>query len=114
MKLDVLVLTQINHKKEPSKGFPRLIIAGRTSSYKYAVMQLVGPDLGRLRRALPNKRLSLSSALRTGIQTLDRLETLHDSGWLCGDVKANNYAVGRGSNANTIYMFDFGFARRYM
>ncbi|KHN82925.1 putative serine/threonine-protein kinase [Toxocara canis] len=113
LKLDVLVLRQIN-KNESSEGFPHIIIAGRTPFYKYAIMQLVGPDLGRLRRALPNKRLSLASALRISIETLNRLETLHDSGWLCRDVKANNYAVGRGKNAGTIYMLDFGFARRYV
>uniref|UniRef100_A0A915AY04 Protein kinase domain-containing protein n=1 Tax=Parascaris univalens TaxID=6257 RepID=A0A915AY04_PARUN len=113
LKLDVLVLSQIN-RNEASEGFPHVIIAGRTPFYKYCVMQLVGPDLGRLRRALPNKRLSLASALRISIQTLNRLETLHDNGWLCRDVKANNYAVGRGKNASIIYMFDFGFARRYV
>jgi hypothetical protein len=34
-----------------------MVAAGRTDQYKYAVMQLVGPDLGKLRRAMPNKKL---------------------------------------------------------
>lgn len=37
-------------------GFPRLIAAGRTSFYKYIIMELVGPDLQRLRRSIPEKK----------------------------------------------------------
>lgn len=30
------------------------------------------------------------------------------------DVKAPNLAVGRGADASTVYMLDFGFARRFL
>jgi hypothetical protein len=33
-----------------------MIAAGRTADYKYAVMQLIGPDLAKLRRSMPNKK----------------------------------------------------------
>ena len=46
------MLTQLGEKV----GFPRMVAAGRTAVYKYAIMQLVGPDLGKLRRAMPAKR----------------------------------------------------------
>uniref|UniRef100_A0A915BQY7 Protein kinase domain-containing protein n=1 Tax=Parascaris univalens TaxID=6257 RepID=A0A915BQY7_PARUN len=65
LKLDVLVLSQIN-RNEASEGFPHVIIAGRTPFYKYCVMQLVGPDLGRLRRALPNKSDENGNLLEQG------------------------------------------------
>jgi len=110
LKLDVYVLTQLGSQI----GFPRMIAAGRTDNYKYAVMQLIGPDLGRLRRAMPAKKFSLGTALIICKQTLRRIETLHDLGWLCRDIKAPNFAVGLGDKINTIYMLDFGFARRYM
>uniref|UniRef100_A0A0M3IL87 Protein kinase domain-containing protein n=2 Tax=Ascaris TaxID=6251 RepID=A0A0M3IL87_ASCLU len=112
LKLDALVLKQLNSERT-AIGFPRLIAAGRTSLYKYVIMELVGPDLQRLRRALPAKRFSLSTALRVGGQTLDRIQSLHDCGWLCRDIKANNFCIGRDDTA-VIFMLDFGFARRYM
>ncbi|VDK35988.1 unnamed protein product [Gongylonema pulchrum] len=112
MKLDALVLKQLN-ERGIAEGFPRLIAAGRTTLYKYIVMELVGPDLQRLRRATPTKKFSLSSSLRIASQTLDRIEALHDCGWLCRDVKANNFCIGK-ENTGMIYMLDFGFARRFV
>ncbi|RCN33073.1 hypothetical protein ANCCAN_21111, partial [Ancylostoma caninum] len=76
-------------------------------------MQLVGPDLGKLRRSLIDKRFSVPTALRVLQQTLRRLEVLHDAGWLCRDVKAPNFAIGIGNESSVIYMLDFGFARKY-
>ncbi|KHJ93418.1 hypothetical protein OESDEN_06673 [Oesophagostomum dentatum] len=76
-------------------------------------MQLVGPDLGKLRRCQIDKRFSVPTALRVLQQTLQRLEVLHDAGWLCRDVKAPNFAIGLGNESGVIYMLDFGFARKY-
>ncbi|EYC04135.1 hypothetical protein Y032_0089g2236 [Ancylostoma ceylanicum] len=109
LKLDVLVLMSV----KGAVGFPLFIAAGRTSTYRYCVMQLVGPDLGKLRRSLIDKRFSVPTALRVLQQTLRRLEVLHDAGWLCRDVKAPNFAIGIGSESGVIYMLDFGFARKY-
>ncbi|MCP9260697.1 Tau-tubulin kinase 1 [Dirofilaria immitis] len=103
LKLDALVLKQLNHQNITA-GFPRLIAAGKTTLYKYIIMELVGPDLQRLRRLIPTKIAS---------QTLKRIEALHDSGWLCRDVKANNFCIGK-KNMGLIYMLDFGFARRFI
>ncbi|VDM19858.1 unnamed protein product [Wuchereria bancrofti] len=112
LKLDALVLKQLN-RQNITAGFPRLIAAGRTPLYKYIIMELVGPDLQRLRRSIPAKKFSLSTALKLASQTLRRIEALHDSGWLCRDVKANNFCIGK-KNMGLIYMLDFGFARRFI
>lgn len=109
LKLDVMVLMAV----KGSVGFPLFIAAGRTNTYRYCVMQLVGPDLGKLRRSLVDKRFSVPTALRVLQQTLRRLEVLHDAGWLCRDVKAPNFAIGLGNESGVIYMLDFGFARKY-
>uniref|UniRef100_A0AC34F751 Protein kinase domain-containing protein n=1 Tax=Panagrolaimus sp. ES5 TaxID=591445 RepID=A0AC34F751_9BILA len=112
LKLDVYVLTQMA-KIGRGVGFPKLICAGRTGYYKYAIMQLVGADLGRLRRAMPDKRFTETTSILVALQTLNRIETLHDLGWLCRDIKSPNFAIGRGNEAGTVFMLDFGFARRY-
>ncbi|EPB68077.1 hypothetical protein ANCCEY_12834 [Ancylostoma ceylanicum] len=78
LKLDVAVLSQMRS----TVGFPTMFVAGRTDSFKFCVMQLVGPDLRALMWAMPKKRFSLSTAFRVALQTLDRLEKLHDAGYL--------------------------------
>ncbi|OZC07842.1 hypothetical protein X798_05152 [Onchocerca flexuosa] len=112
LKLDALVLKQLN-RQNIIAGFPRLIATGRTPLYKYIIMELVGPDLQLLRRSIPAKKFSLSTSLKLASQTLKRIETLHDNGWLCRDVKANNFCIGK-ENMGLIYMLDFGFARRFI
>ncbi|CAJ0945773.1 unnamed protein product, partial [Mesorhabditis belari] len=109
LKLDVFVLREMNTQT----GFPRFIGAGQTPYYKYCIMELLGPDLSKLRRSLDAKKFSTTTALQVCIQTLQRLETLHDHGLLCRDVKAPNFAIGLESRASIIYMLDFGFARKY-
>ncbi|CAJ0576458.1 unnamed protein product, partial [Mesorhabditis spiculigera] len=109
LKLDVYVLREMNG----GTGFPRFLGAGQTPYYKYCIMELLGPDLARVRRSMPEKRFSTSTALQVCIQTLERLETLHDHGLLCRDVKAPNFAIGLDRQASTIYMLDFGFARKF-
>lgn len=109
LKLDVFILTQLGN----GVGFPRLLAAVREDHYKYVVMQLVGPDLGKLRRAMPQQKFTLATALRVCRQTLDRIKTLHEFGWLSRDIKAPNFAIGLASNSDVVYMLDFGLARRY-
>ena len=85
----------------------------------------------------PICRFTLATSLKICRQTLHRIETLHDLGWLCRDIKAPNFAIGLGAKTNLVYMasgggvavcsrqyarahcffvlqLDFGFARRYM
>ncbi|VIO90151.1 Uncharacterized protein BM_BM17322 [Brugia malayi] len=111
LKLDVFVLREFQNTK--TIGIPQLIDQGRTNQIKYVIMQLLGPDLDKLRRCLPGKKFTLTTALRLSIQTLDRIETLHDTGWLSRDIKANNFAIGLKDDNQTVYILDFGFARRF-
>lgn len=51
--------------------------------------------------------------MRIASQTLDRIEALHNAGFLNRDVKASNFAIGIHPTDSIIYMFDFGLSRRY-
>lgn len=88
--------------------------SGRTDSFKYIVMQLVGPDLSTLLEFAPQNRFSQSTIYKIALQTLDRLRVLHHAGWLNRDVKAQNFAVGFGEESNIVYMLDFGLTRRFL
>ncbi|CAI4223812.1 unnamed protein product [Auanema sp. JU1783] len=110
LRLDVLVLMDL----KGVVGFPKFIASGQTNFTRYCIMQLIGPDLGKLRRTLKEKKFSASTSLRILQQTLMRIETLHDAGWLSRDIKAPNFAIGVGQETSLIYMLDFGFSRKYL
>ncbi|KAF1757038.1 hypothetical protein GCK72_013493 [Caenorhabditis remanei] len=110
LKLDHAVLRALSHQP----GFPSLTASGRTDSFKYVVMQYVGPDLSTLLEFSPQRRFSSSTVYKIALQTLDRLGVLHEAGWLNRDVKAQNFAVGLGEESSIVYMLDFGLTRRYL
>lgn len=110
LKLDHAVLRALGHQT----GFPHLTDSGRTETFKYIVMQLVGPDLSMLLEYSPGRRFTPSTVYKIALQTLERLRVLHEAGWLNRDVKAQNFAVGLGEESNIVYMLDFGLTRRYL
>ncbi len=60
-----------------------------------------------------DKHLSLSTTLNIGIQIITRLEHIHRKGFVHRDIKANNFMIGKRDKIKTIYVIDFGLAKRY-
>ena len=56
----------------------------------------------------------MATALRVLIQTLERIESLHEAGYISRDVKAPNFAIGVDNQTAVVYMLDYGFARKYV
>uniref|UniRef100_A0A914QF25 Protein kinase domain-containing protein n=1 Tax=Panagrolaimus davidi TaxID=227884 RepID=A0A914QF25_9BILA len=78
-------------------------------------MSLAGPSLSYLRRHSPQQRMTYSTGLRIALHCLSAIEDLHCIGYLHRDIKASNFAVGYyASEARTIRILDFGFARSYL
>uniref|UniRef100_F1KUN4 Serine/threonine-protein kinase n=1 Tax=Ascaris suum TaxID=6253 RepID=F1KUN4_ASCSU len=82
----------------------------------FVVMTLLGKDLYRLRNEQSERRFSLSTAVRVGIHACKAIEELHSCGFISRDIKPSNYAVGLSQNQQqkTIFLFDFGLARRFV
>ena len=51
--------------------------------------------------------------LTIGVQIITRLEQIHRKGFVHRDIKANNFTIGRGDKASTVYIIDFGLAKKY-
>ena len=49
-----------------------------------------------------------------GIQVLNRIEALHNSGYLHRDIKPDNFLIGTSDKKSRIYMIDLGLSKRYM
>ncbi|RCN33793.1 hypothetical protein ANCCAN_20362 [Ancylostoma caninum] len=76
-------------------------------------MGLVGPSLEDIRKKDLLKNYTKSTAMQCCIQTMTALRDLHGIGYLHRDIKPQNYAIGLGPKESTIYMLDFGIARKF-
>ena len=60
-----------------------------------------------------DKRFSISTTINIGLQIINRLEMIHRKGFLHRDIKANNFMVGKREKIKTVFIIDFGLAKRY-
>ncbi|ULU04560.1 hypothetical protein L3Y34_017371 [Caenorhabditis briggsae] len=95
------------------KHFPIVYYIGPHSTYNFIVMQMLGKNLGDIRKLLPTKRISIHSAVRIGIQIVEALSLLHGKGWLHRDLKPTNCCLGLDEKRKTVYLVDFGMSRKF-
>ncbi|KAI6242199.1 Protein kinase domain-containing protein [Aphelenchoides fujianensis] len=96
-----------------TKHTPKLIASGNHENFMFLAMEMLGRNLGDLRRRQPQKRFSTSSGLRIADQIVEALMDVHSIGFLHRDVKPANMCVGLEDKQRTIYLVDFGMTRRY-
>ncbi|VDO33559.1 unnamed protein product, partial [Onchocerca flexuosa] len=115
LKVEMTILQECeNLPEEKRKHFVRMVDRGRTESFKFIVMQLVGASIDKLQKQQPKKHFTFSTTTKLGLQTLEGIGDLHDLGYLHRDVKPQNFTIGLKEKANVIYLLDFGIARRYI
>ncbi|KJH50814.1 hypothetical protein DICVIV_03064 [Dictyocaulus viviparus] len=115
LKIEVLVLSQCSEITNPEKKkhFVPFIDRGKTDRFKFLVMGLVGKSLEDIRRTILLRNYSKSTAMNVSQQTLQAIWDLHNIGYLHRDIKPANFAIGLGEFEKTIYILDFGIARKY-
>ncbi|EYB86081.1 hypothetical protein Y032_0286g1410 [Ancylostoma ceylanicum] len=109
LKMEIFVLKKIQN----SRHVCRCLASGKTDSYTFVVMSLLGKELSDIRRRLPNRKISTPSTLRISIQVIRGLQDLHEAGFVHRDVKPSNLAMGL-YNTQVVYIFDFGLARQIL
>ena len=95
-----------------SPCFPAFIESGETPEFRYFVMELLGPSVSAIRRALPGQRLSAITATAVAKSMLKCIEELHRRGFVHRDIKPGNFLL-RNDSSQMICMIDFGLSRRY-
>lgn len=103
----------ILQKLSESTGFPRVFNLIKKDENELLIMSLLGQNLGELLKTCGNK-FSLKTTLMIGIQALQRLESLHEKGYLHRDIKPENFTIGTEYSDNLIYMIDFGLSESYL
>lgn len=95
-------------------GFCIKYYTGRWKGNNVIVLNRLGPSLMALSKKWTSGFSSATVAM-VALQVLDRLEHLHDLGYIHRDIKPDNILVGEYGQRNqtTIYLVDFGNACTY-
>jgi casein kinase 1 len=99
-------------KSIPGTGIPVMHWFGIAGEYNAMVMDLLGQNLEDLYNYCA-KNFSLKSILMITIQMIERLKHVHDNHYIHRDIKPENFLIGKDTTAKTIYLLDFGLAKRY-
>ena len=103
------VLTHLNG----IHGFPEVYATGHVRHRYVIVMQNLGLSLEAL-SDYTDRHFTTRDILKIGIQMVDRLRDLHETGFVHRDIHPGNLLVGdqRSGEGDVIYMVDFGESSR--
>ena len=99
-------------KSIPGTGIPTMHWFGIAGEYNAMVMELLGQNLEDL-FSYCTKNFTLKTILMITIQLIERIKHVHDNNYIHRDIKPQNFLVGKDTTAKTIYILDFGLAKRY-
>ncbi len=115
LKHEFNILEQLNKSEGniPSEGIPKVYLFDRMENKaNFMIMEFLGPALSDLFH-FKNKQFSLTTVLLLGIQMLQRIEFIHEKGFIHRDIKPENFVVGLNEKSNTVYTIDYGLSKRY-
>ncbi len=97
-------------------GVPKFYGMGllNDNSGYYMITEFLGPNLIDLFKYCSMNKFTISTVCLLAIQMLNRIENIHNHGYLHRDIKPENFLIGRRKNANVIYLIDFGLSRKYI
>lgn len=114
LKEELKIYTQING----GIGVPSVISYGVYKTCRYIVMELAGPSLDKY-FTLCEKKFKLETVIYLGLQMVDRIEYVHNKGFIHRDIKPNNFLFGKftremNSGDSTVHIIDFGLSTSYL
>lgn len=104
--------SQVLAAVQGGEGIPKLYGSGRYGDLTCMVMELLGPNLASLFKQT-DKRFELRTILQIALQALERIQHVHESFYIHRDIKPQNFMFGLGRKQTTLYIADFGLAKKY-
>jgi len=93
-------------------ALPRVIWYGTEESYNILVMTLLGHSLEEILNAAA-RQMSLRGTVQVAEEMLLRVEDVHSKDVIHRDIKPENFLVGRNTEARSLFIIDFGLAKKY-
>jgi len=100
-------------KVDGSRYFSHLVAYNELDDIRYLVMELLGPSISYLRKKVPNKKFSLSTALRLSVFMLRGIKESHKFGMVHRDIKPGNFLL-RNSQEFPVVIIDLGLSKDYI
>nr|CAD2164415.1 unnamed protein product [Meloidogyne enterolobii] len=95
------------------EGFPQVYCYDHEFGHNIMVMELLGAPVASL-FAFCNRRFARQTIVSLGEQMIHRIRHLHQRGFIHRDIKPENFLMGLPpGKESTLYLIDFGLARRY-
>ncbi|ODM95329.1 Casein kinase I isoform alpha [Orchesella cincta] len=94
-------------------GFAKWRWYGNQGPFNVLVMDKLGTSLNTLLKSCDDA-FSLKTTLMLADQCLQRLQSLHESGYVHSDIKPDNFVMGVGQYTNRmVYLIDFGLSKSF-
>lgn len=95
-------------------GFPKIYKFIERKNDLVFIMEFLGPNLEELFNYC-KKSFTLKTVLMIAIQILNRIEKLHNRGFIHRDIKPDNFLIGvKKSKKGRIFLIDLGLSKKYI
>lgn len=99
-------------KTFPGLGIPQMHWFGVAGEYNTMVMELLGQNLEDLFNFC-TRNFTLKTILLVALEMIERIKHIHENHYVHRDIKPENFLIGKGQHEQTMYLIDFGLAKRY-
>lgn len=94
------------------KHIPQVYKFIKTKKFHIMNLELLGDSLDSLFIDC-DKKFNIGTTLKLGIDMVNIMESLHESGIIHRDIKPNNFMIGK-EDRSRLYIMDFGLSKRFM